>query len=409
MRPEVSVHGERGVTIGVIASMKRGLEPFVHRELAHLDRLGHRIRLLPTKVGPGLYGPEPTWTVLRHDPWRVVVGCLRTFLRSPKACLAAFHEARRFGALVEFFLAATHAQAMRDVDVLYATFGDRKLFVGYFLKRLNGTRLAVTIHAYELYDNPNPGLFAHAVRACDRVSTVTTYNRELLVEQVGLDPDAVAVTRIAVDTERYRPRTTFAILIVSFFNDGKGHADLFEAVKRLGDPDVEVWVVGGEGPSAPVDVRGAAARLGVEDQVAFFGPLRGPPLEALYRRCDVFCLPSHTAASGIKEGFPTAIAEAMAFGRPVISTNHVEIPRILDEVIVEERDVTALTEALRALRDAPERRTAMGRRNRSLAEEHFTLRNVEATAASLVHLARSPAGTGPEPSTSSRPAANGRG
>jgi colanic acid/amylovoran biosynthesis glycosyltransferase len=383
------------VTIGVIASMKRGLEPFVHRELAHLQRLGHRIRLLPTKVGPGLYGPDPSWDVLTHRPWRLLAGHLEALARAPRRYGAALAEAWRFRALTEFVLAGGHARAMRDVDVLYATFGDRKLFVGYFLKRLNGTRLAVTVHAYELYDNPNPGMFRHALPACDRVSTVTEYNRELLIADFGLDPEAVAVTRIAVDTERYRPRATFAILIVAFFNDGKGHEDLFEAVRRLDDPDVEVWVVGGEGPAAPVDVRAAAARLGVADQVAFFGPLRGPPLEALYRRCDVFCLPSHTAASGVKEGFPTVIAEAMAFGRPVVSTRHVEIPRILDEAIVPERDVAALTEALRALRDDPARRAAMGADNRRRAERLFTLRNVEATGDALVALARADAARRP--------------
>lgn len=380
------------LTIGVVASMKRGLEPFVHRELAHLQRLGHRIRLLPTKVGAGLYAPDPTWTVLAHHPWRLAAGHLATLARAPRRYVAALAEAWRFRALAEFALAAGHAPSMRDVDVLYATFGDRKLFVGYFLKRLNGTRLAVTVHAYELYDNPNPALFRHALAACDRVSTVTEYNRDLLTGAFGLDPATVAVTRIAVDTERYRPRATFAILIVAFFNDGKGHEDLFEAVRLLDDPDVEVWVVGGAGPAAPVDVRAAAARHGVADQVAFFGPLRGPPLEALYRRCDVFCLPSHTAASGIKEGFPTVIAEAMAFGRPVVSTRHVEIPRILDEALVDERDVAGLAATLRALRDDPARRAAMGAENRRRAERLFTLRNVEATGDALVALARADAG-----------------
>jgi colanic acid/amylovoran biosynthesis glycosyltransferase len=383
------------VTIGVIATMKRGLEPFVHRELAHLHRLGHRIRLLPTKVGRGLYAPEPDWAVLRHAPWTLLAGHLATFLRAPRRYLAVLAESVRVGAAVEFALAAAHAGSMRDVDVLYATFGDRKLFVGYFLKRLNGTPLGVTVHAYELYNNPNPRLFPLALRACDRVSTVTEYNRELLVADVGLAAERVAVTRIAVDTDRYRPRDTFAVLIVSFFTDAKGHADLFEAVRRLDDPAVEVWVVGGEGDDAPVDVRGLAERSGLGDSIAFFGPLRGVALEALYHRCDVFCLPCHTKASGAKEGFPTVIAEAMAFGKPVISTRHVEIPRVLDELLVDERDVAALTEALRALRDDPARRAAMGADNRRRAERLFTLRNVEATGDALVALARADAARRP--------------
>lgn len=379
----------------VIASMKKGLEPFIHREVQHLVRLGYEVTLLPTKQGPGLYEAEPGWRVLRHDPLRVLVGNVATFLTRPRRYLATLAEAVRFRALVDFALAGAFANAVRDCSVLYATFGDHKLFVGHFLKRLNGTPLAVAIHAYELYDNPNTRLFHHALRNCDRISTVTEYNRELLASQTGIDPQRIEVTRIAVDTERYRPRDTFAILIVAFFNPGKGHAHLFEAVKRLDDPNVEVWVVGGEGPTKPVDVRRLAEELGISDQVAFFGPLKGPALEALFRRCDVFCLPSHTSPTGVKEGFPTAIAEAMAFGKAVASTRHVEIPRVLPELLVDEGDVEALTEALRALRDDPARRRAMGEENRRLAERLFTLRNVETTARALAALAER-GGTGAE-------------
>lgn len=378
----------RKVRVCVIASMKKGLEPFIHREVSALARLGHEITLFPTKRGPGLYQPEAGWRVLRHTPLGVAAGNLATLLSRPRRYLSALAEAARFGAFVEFLLAAAHANEVRDCDVAYATFGDRKLFVGHFLKLLNGTPLAVEVHAYELYENPNPRLFRRALERCDHVSTVTEYNRELLASQTGMDPARIAVTRITVDTDRFRPRDTFVVLIVAFFNPGKGHAHLFEAVRRLNDPNVEVWVVGDAGPAnESVDVRKLAEQHGVSDQVAFFGLLKGPALEALYRRCDVFCLPSHTAPTGKKEGFPTAIAEAMAFGKPVISTRHVEIPRVLDEVIVEEGDVAALTEALRQLRDDPARREALGRRNRELAERLFTLRNVEATATALAAIA----------------------
>jgi colanic acid/amylovoran biosynthesis glycosyltransferase len=375
------------VTIGAIASMKKGLEPFIHRELVELDRLGHPIVLVPAKVGPGLYEPLKHWKVHYRTPWRVVSGLAATFFRGPRRFTESLVHALRHRAFVDFVLAATFAVPMRACDVLYATFADRKLYVGYYLKRLNGTPLAVMIHAYELYGNPNPRLFTTALAACDRVATVTEYNRELVAREYDLDPDRIEVTRIPVDVDRCRPRSTFVVLIVAFFNEGKGHEHLFEAVARLDDPDVEVWVAGGPGPARSVDVEAAAKRFGVEDRVAFFGPQRGPALEALYRRCDVFCLPSYTSPQGKKEGFPTVIAEAMAFGKPVISTRHVEIPRILDEVLVDEGDVGALTEALRALRDDPARREALGRHNRRLAESLFTLRNVATTSRALSSLA----------------------
>ena len=62
-------------------------------------------------------------------------------------------------ALIDFFLAAHFTPRMKDVDVIYSTFGDRKLYVGYFSKCLLNKPLVVTIHADELYRNPNPKLF----------------------------------------------------------------------------------------------------------------------------------------------------------------------------------------------------------------------------------------------------------
>lgn len=375
-------------TIGIIASLKKGFEPFIHAEVTKLVEFGNRVIILPTKVGPGLFPPEPDWRVLSNGIGNLLRGNASTLARRPLTYLRLLAEAVRTKGLVEFILAGAHADALRHCDVLYATFADRKLFVGYFLKKLLGTPLAVTIHAYELYDNPNSELFSRAIAICDRVSTVTEFNRQLLVENHGQDPAKVVVNRIAVDTQRYRPRATFVVLIVSFFNRGKGHDDLLEAVRRLNDPNVELWVVGGEGPGLPVDVRAIAERLGILDQVAFFGPQRGPALEALYRRCDVFCLPSKTTESGVKEGFPTVIAEAMSFGKPVISTDHAEIPNVIDEVIIAEGDVEGLKEAIAYLRDDAAARERIGTANRLKAERLFTFDNVRVTSEALTALAR---------------------
>src|SRR5436853_93462 len=116
--------------------------------------------------------------------------------------IARFNRQRKnnmSGALVDVALAWHFAPKIADADVIYATFGDHKLYIGYFCKQILGKPLVVTIHAYELYANPNPRLFERALAACDRVVAVTEHNREILIGQYGVAPSNVEVVRIGVD------------------------------------------------------------------------------------------------------------------------------------------------------------------------------------------------------------------
>lgn len=364
--------------LAVIASMKRGLEHFVYREICELSRRGVSIRLLPTKQGPGLYGPRPEWNVCTWRAWQVIASQPLRLARTPWRYLATLVAAIRYRAIVDFFLAAYFAPRARDADAIYATFGDRKLFVGYFCKLLLDKPLTVTIHAYELYLNPNPRLLPVALDACDQIVAVTQYNRELLRDRYGIAPERVEVVRLSVDLDQYRPAEKFVVLIVAFFVEKKGHEVLFEAVKKMGRDDVEVWVVGGSGGSScDVDVPAMVRRLGLESQVALFGKLSGTALRAVYHACDVFCLPSRFDSQGEAEGFPTVLIEAMACGKPVVTTRHVEIPRIVGQILVDENDADGLAEALERARASAALRDELGERNRELAEMYFSQRNVD--------------------------------
>jgi glycosyltransferase involved in cell wall biosynthesis len=178
---------------------------------------------------------------------------------------------------------------------------------------------------------------------------------------------------------------------------------LFKAIKELAQDDIEIWVVGDEGAETAVDVRGMAAQLGVEAQVAFFGNLSGNALKAVYRACDLFCLPCRKDSEGISEGFPNVLIEAMAFGKPIVTTRHVEIPRILKEILVDENDVQGLAQAIRQAYHSTSLRHRLGQENRQIAEALFSSRNTERTAKILGDLAKTHKdASSPQSSISSR-------
>ena len=166
---------------------------------------------------------------------------------------------------------------------------------------------------------------------------------------------------------------------------------MFKAVKKLNQNDIEIWIVGDKGTEdRTVDVEALAQEVGIASQVAFFGRLSKNALKAVYRECDVFCLPSRTDRAGVAEGFPTAIAEAMAFGKPVISTRHVEIPRVLPEIVVDENDVDGLAEAIRQTYESEALRERLGQQNQALAQKLFTTDNARRTVEILNRIASQP-------------------
>lgn len=368
--------------IGVFASLKRGFEHFIYRELTILERNGAKISVYPTKVGAGLYGPRPSWDFHPWSALAVIFANLLTAVTRPTTYFPLLLEALRHSALVDFVLAVNFARQLEGVNVLYATFGDRKFFVAYFCKRLTGLPLVCTIHAYEIYQNPNPKMFAHALPYADQIITVSKYNFQQLKDRYGVEAHDLELVRCCIDTQEYRPQQKFKILIVGFFAERKGHEVLFQAIKQLGRDDFEVWVVGGAGAETEsIDVKGLCQQYGLESQVAFFGPLSGTALKAVYHACDVFCLPCHFEKDGLGEGFPVVLIEAMASGKPVISTRHVEIPNVIKRLLVDEKDVDGLAQALLQVHQSAELRAELSLESRQTAIDYFSATNVDQTAA----------------------------
>lgn len=109
--------------------------------------------------------------------------------------------------------------------------------------------------------------------------------------------------------------------------------------------------------------------LGLKDRIIFAGFREDIP--ELLASFDIFVLPSRS------EGFGRVNLEAMAMGKPVISTNVGGIPEVvLDEItgiLVPPRNSHELAQATIRLLNDRELRESLGREGRRRVKDHFTL------------------------------------
>jgi glycosyltransferase involved in cell wall biosynthesis len=154
-----------------------------------------------------------------------------------------------------------------------------------------------------------------------------------------------------------RARSGRVILFLGLVGERKGVFDLLEALAlaRAEHDDLEL-IVGGAG--AIERARVEARRLGVADSVEFLGWVGPQEREALFRRADIFALPSRN------EGLPMSVLEAMARGLPVIATPVGGVPELIDDgvngILVPPGDAQALARAIARLASDPAARAALG-------------------------------------------------
>lgn len=210
-----------------------------------------------------------------------------------------------------------------------------------------------------------------------------------LVER-GCPRDKILVHRIGIDIEKigFRPpqapvERSARLLFCGRFVEKKGLADALDAlaIARGRSLDVRFRVIG-DGPLRPAIER-KIADLGLEGAVDLLGARTYDEFLVELAACDLFVQPSVTAADGETEGgAPTVLIEAQAAGKPILTTRHADIPEIVvpgrSAIVVAERDVEALGEALVTLVREPERWAAMALAGRRHVEaEHEIGRQME--------------------------------
>ncbi len=194
----------------------------------------------------------------------------------------------------------------------------------------------------------------------------------------------IAVVPTGVDLERFRPGDREAarrslgvgqgeplVLYVGRLDREKSVDRVLGAFERVAStiPAARLVLVG-QGTEAE-RLRRTAASLPVAERIRFLGLRPHDSLAECYQAADVFLFASETETQGL------VLAEAAACGLPAVAVDAPgcdEVVRDGDTGILTKGDPAALAEAVIGLLLDPERRRAMARRAREVAEHLFDVK-----------------------------------
>ncbi len=301
---------------------------FVANRLAALSRQSVLRALQPVPYFP-LVKPLPLWA---GEAERLIQG-----VRVESAPMFYVPGALKFldGWWLARSASAPLARLRRDspIDLIDAHFGYPDGVGSVRVARSMGLPVFVTIRGSETDFLRDRRIGPQLVRALNAATGCISVSHSLrqLVMGYGVDGERVCVIPNAVDRQVFRPGSrqlarqnlgiaadARLIVTIGHLVSGKRHHILVRALAGLvkRHPQAMLAIVGGPtyDRAYPAQLSAVVRELGLEQQVRILGPTPQPLVNSWLQAADLFALASQ------REGCCNAVLEALAAGRPVITT-----------------------------------------------------------------------------------------
>ncbi len=371
LREMIALEG-RGHAVRVV-SLKNDREPFSHPEARAFERR----TIYPQFGSPILVAC--LWAAARH-PLRLAGTVLRVLAAH---ALSPVLLAKNL-ALVPIALWLARRLPREGVDHIHAHWASYPATAAWIVSRFTGIPYSVTGHAHDLF-LPNP-MLAVKVRHARFFAVISEFNRALVIQACG--PGVMGrlrLIRCGLPLEEFPfedppPRADGApvhIVSVGRLVDYKGFDVLIEACAKLRQRgrDVRCTILG-EGPERG-RLTDRTVALGLREVVALPGSVPQSEVRGTIRSGDLFVLACVRGHDGQQDGIPIVLMEAMAIGRPVVSTRISGIPELVKDgrtgLLAAPGDADHLATAIERLLDDPALAAKMRREARRWIETEFDL------------------------------------
>lgn len=190
---------------------------------------------------------------------------------------------------------------------------------------------AVDIFKYEVDEINRVDEIANS-KFCKGVLTLSEYHKNHLIER-GVPEDKIVITRQATDYEindlEFKENEVRNIISISRFVDKKGIDVLIDAAKILEDEDFEFSIYGFG--ILEKKYKKQIKELGLEN-ISVKGLLNGPEeVKKVFNQSDLLVSPCRISKNGDRDGIPTVMFEAMAYGVTVLTTTVSAIPEVIED------------------------------------------------------------------------------
>ncbi len=317
-------------------------QTFVYKEALALKRRGHDVTVVtvrrPENPAADVDAELGPVTALYDSAARDVAKSVgRVAMRRPRATLGALAmlardfaesaaEGRFTPALARHLLAGFQLADIltaQRCDHLHAHFAHFPTQIAMYAAHLAGAPFTATAHANDIYANGR--LLKTKARRAAALIMISEFNRAHL-ERCGADREKMPIVRCGVaipETTRTDQRPPGPIRVGSLGRlvEKKGMDTLVAAFARLKEQGVDARLeIVGDGPMRDA-LAASINSLGLGDRVALKGALPNSQALAWLEDIDVFALACRRDSNGDVDGVPVAMMEAMARGRPAVSTH----------------------------------------------------------------------------------------
>jgi glycosyltransferase involved in cell wall biosynthesis len=217
------------------------------------------------------------------------------------------------------------------------------------------------------------GMQRRVARTLSKIITVSGCAREDISEAFKIPKNKFRIVPNGIKTEVFRPKPQinreYNRIIVTNSADIalKGLYYLLKAISKISkNREIKLIVIGK--PKKNGGIVKLVKELGIGSLITFTGRISEQEYVDQYARASIAVVPS------VYEGFGLPAGEAMACGVPVISTTGGALPEVVGDagILVPPADPDALSMAITALLDNPERAKTLGQAGYARVHKFFT-------------------------------------